>query len=68
MPSWLANQSLSEAPEGGAMSQSLALLAMLLMDVLAVAGNAAAQRSAAELSSPTLHSAAAQRNHLERIL
>ncbi|XP_017544409.2 G-protein coupled receptor 61-like [Pygocentrus nattereri] len=41
MPSWLANQSLSGVPEGGTMSQSLALLAMLLMDVLAVAGNTA---------------------------
>lgn len=41
MSSWLANESLSEGPEGGAVSQSLALLVMLVMDLLAVVGNVA---------------------------
>ncbi|XP_076877861.1 G-protein coupled receptor 61-like [Brachyhypopomus gauderio] len=40
-PPWLANDSRSDPPDGGAVSQSLALLVMLLMDVLAVVGNAA---------------------------
>ncbi|XP_030634452.1 G-protein coupled receptor 61-like [Chanos chanos] len=38
---WAANVSISLPSEGGALSQSLALLAMLLMDLLAVIGNAA---------------------------
>ncbi|KAK6319199.1 hypothetical protein J4Q44_G00104100 [Coregonus suidteri] len=37
----MPNTSASESPEGGALSQSLALLAMLLMDLLAVVGNGA---------------------------
>ncbi|XP_028855393.1 G-protein coupled receptor 61-like [Denticeps clupeoides] len=38
---WPSNSSAPSAPEGGALSQSLALLAMLLMDLLAVVGNGA---------------------------
>uniref|UniRef100_A0A4W5Q8V2 G protein-coupled receptor 61 n=1 Tax=Hucho hucho TaxID=62062 RepID=A0A4W5Q8V2_9TELE len=37
----MPNTSSSESPEGGALSQSIALLAMLLMDLLAVVGNGA---------------------------
>uniref|UniRef100_A0A3B1JJL7 G protein-coupled receptor 61 n=1 Tax=Astyanax mexicanus TaxID=7994 RepID=A0A3B1JJL7_ASTMX len=40
-PTWLANSSLSEEPEGGAVSQLFVLVVMVLMDALAVAGNAA---------------------------
>lgn len=52
-PQLMSNMSASTLPEGWAPSQSLALLAMLLMDLLAVVGNAAVMVVIAK--APQLH-------------
>uniref|UniRef100_A0A665U4L2 G protein-coupled receptor 61 n=1 Tax=Echeneis naucrates TaxID=173247 RepID=A0A665U4L2_ECHNA len=49
----MSNVSASSLPEGWALSQSLALLAMLLMDLLAVVGNVAVMAVIAK--APQLH-------------
>uniref|UniRef100_A0A665U3M0 G protein-coupled receptor 61 n=1 Tax=Echeneis naucrates TaxID=173247 RepID=A0A665U3M0_ECHNA len=52
-PQLMSNVSASSLPEGWALSQSLALLAMLLMDLLAVVGNVAVMAVIAK--APQLH-------------
>uniref|UniRef100_A0A673BTR7 G protein-coupled receptor 61 n=1 Tax=Sphaeramia orbicularis TaxID=375764 RepID=A0A673BTR7_9TELE len=52
-PQLMSNMSASSLPEGWALSQSLALLAMLLMDLLAVVGNVAVMAVIAK--APQLH-------------
>ncbi|XP_029287810.1 G-protein coupled receptor 61-like [Cottoperca gobio] len=52
-PQFMSNMSASYLPEGWALSQSLALLAMLLMDLLAVVGNVAVMAVIAK--APQLH-------------